>query len=458
MKNNPISQRFFIKGKLTVLSPLVIGSGEDEHTDIDVIRDCNGLPFVPGTSLAGVLRHFMRNRLEAVNGDEHPIIKALFGKTEKDSTLSMLMISDSLLQENGGHHVTVRDGLKIDYATKTVGKHTDKDDESGGGAKYDYEVIEPGASFDLKMELTIRENNRPDIDKIYDAAAFILKHLETGSLRVGAKTRRGMGQLRLVDAGILKLDMNSKADVQTWIDFDWKQWNFQPNITTADMTTNMLTFITPQQFTISTAFSIPYSILIRHYNVDPSDDDTTHLRSNGRAVIPGTSWNGALRQAIHSQLNQITGKNEKKVDEIMEIMFGSVNPKKKTAAASRVTIEESIIEKEQAMSYTRNKVDRFTGGVVDSALFTEKPVYRGSVSLDLTLKNPKDWEKGILLLALKDIANGIQSVGGAANVGRGILQAGYRDIKVDDTPLTPEIEKTYFKSLCSYLKNGETNG
>jgi hypothetical protein len=135
-----------------------------------------------------------------------------------------------------------------------------------------------------------------------------------------------------------------------------------------------------------------------------------------------------------------------------------VDPQKKTAVASRVTIEESIIEAEQAMSYTRNKVDRFTGGVVDSALFTEKPVYRGSVSLNLTLKNPKDWEKGILLLALKDIANGIQPVGGAANVGRGILQADFKNIKVDGIPLTTESERTYFQSLCSYLKNGETNG
>ena len=456
MKNNSISQRLFIKGELTVLSPLVIGKGEDEHTDIDVIRDINGLPFIPGTSLAGVFRHFLRTYLDDVNGDEHPIIKALFGKTGKDSTLSMLMISDSQLQKDSGHHVAVRDGLKIDYLTKSVGKHKDKDDEAGGGAKYDYEVIEPGAVFNLKIELIIRENH-PGIDEIYDSTAFILKHLEAGSLRVGAKTSRGMGQIQLKNINIMKLDMKNKKDAETWIDFDWQQWNFEPNITLAGMATNKLTFISPDHFTISTIFCIPYSILIRHYNSDPAADDTTHLRSNGRYVIPGTSWNGALRHAIHSQLDQLK-VNQKKIDEIMDKMFGTVDPQKKTAFASRVTIEESIIEEEQAMSYTRNKVDRFTGGVVDSALFTEKPVYRGSVSLNLTLKNPKDWEKGILLLALKDIANGIQPVGGAANVGRGILQADFKNIKVNGIPLATESERTYFQSLCSYLKNGETNG
>lgn len=463
MKNNPIIQRFYIKGKLTVLSPLLLGSGEDERTDMDIIRDAEGKPFIPGTSLAGVLRHFLRNHLEGENHDEHSIIKTLFGATEKDSTLSLLMISDMLLQESTGHRVTVRDGLKIDYITRTVAEHRGKDDEPGGGAKYDYEVIEPGASFAVRMELVIRENNRPVMEEICDAAAFLLKHLEAGSLRVGAKTRRGMGQIRLKDTAILKLDMNLKEDVETWIDFDWQGWKFLPNLDTAGLDTNTLTLTAPTCFTLSACFTIPYSLLIRHYNVEPAEDDAAHLMSNGKYVIPGTSWNGAIRQAIYSQLHTLTG-DKKRAEEILAGMFGTIGPsvsvekKEKTAHASRVMIAESIIEKEQPMSYTRNKVDRYTGGVVDSALFSEKPVYRGTVNLQLTLKDPKVWEIGVMLLALKDIATGIQPVGGAANIGRGILQAGTGGIKVDNLPLTPAIEERYFKSLYTYLKNGGANG
>lgn len=463
MKNNPIIQRLYIKGKMLVLSPLLIGSGEDERTDMDIIRNAEEKPFIPATSLAGVLRHFLRDHLADENHDEQSIIKTLFGKTEKDSTLSLLMISDMLLQDSIFHQVTVRDGLKIDYATRTVGKHKGKDDETSGGAKYDYEVIDPDATFDLKMELVIRESNRPEIAQIYDAAAFLLKHLEEGNLRVGAKTRRGMGQIKLKDTAILKLDMKAAEDVETWLSFDLSQWNFQPNIDITGLATNTLTFLAPPCFTLSTHFTIPYSILIRHYNIDPAGDDSAHLMSNGKYVIPGTSWNGALRQAIYTQLQTLTG-DKKRGEEILSGMFGTISPvahvekKEKTAHASRIMIAESIIENEQAMSYTRNKVDRFTGGVVDSALFTEKPVYRGAVSLQVTLKNPKEWEKGLLLLALKDIANGIQPVGGAANIGRGVLQAGYDSIKLDNLPLTPAIEEKYFKSLYTYLKNGETDG
>jgi CRISPR/Cas system CSM-associated protein Csm3 (group 7 of RAMP superfamily) len=456
---NPIIRRYYIKGQLQAVSPLVIGSGEDERTDIDLVRDARGNPFIPGAALAGVLRHFTGNRLEGENGDEHPAIKSLFGKTGKDSTLSLLMISDSILHKNSTCRVTVRDGLELDPSSKTVGTHKNENGRTGAGAKYDYEVIEPGAVFDLKMEMIIRENNRDTIDSLYDVLAFILHALANGSLAPGAKTRRGFGKIRLEKENlrILKLDMRHKPDVEKWIDFDWRDWNFEPNMTLAELTPKILNFETQPRFTVSAAFTIPYSILIRHYNVNPAEEDTVHLKSNGKCVIPGTSWNGALRQAIYSQLHYLTG-NETRTKNILKILFGEIDPQNNKARASRVLIEESIIHKKQEISYTRNKVDRFTGGVVESALFTEKPVYGGTVTLNIILEKPKDWEKGLLLLGLKDIANGIQSVGGGANIGRGILQSEYGDIKIDGEPLTPEMEKTCFKALYHHLKKGETNG
>jgi CRISPR/Cas system CSM-associated protein Csm3 (group 7 of RAMP superfamily) len=456
---NPIIQRFYIKGQLQVVSPLVIGSGEDERTDIDLVRDAGRNPFIPGAALAGVLRHFTRKHLEDVNSDEHPVIKSLFGKTEKDSTLSLLMISDSILQKNTTCRVTVRDGLELDYSSKTVGTHKIEDGRSAAGAKYDYEVIEPGAAFDLKMEMVIREKDRDGIDAIYDALGFILQALANGSLALGAKTCRGFGKIHLEKENlrILKLDMQHKQDIEKWIGFDWQDWNFEPNMTLEELTPKLLIFDTQPRFTVSAAFTIPYSILIRHYNVNPAEEDTVHLKSNGKCVIPGTSWNGALRQAIYSQLHYLTG-DETRTKNILKSLFGEVDSQNNKARASRLLIEESIIHKKQEISYTRNKVDRFTGGVVESALFTEKPVYGGTVTLDIILEKPDEWEKGLLLLGLKDIANGIQPVGGAANIGRGILQAEYEDIKIDCALLTPETEKTCFKALYNHLKKGETNG
>ena len=43
---------------LEASTPIAVGSGmSDMQTDSPVIRDVNGLPYIPATSLAGVIRH-----------------------------------------------------------------------------------------------------------------------------------------------------------------------------------------------------------------------------------------------------------------------------------------------------------------------------------------------------------------------------------------------------------------
>ena len=40
-------------------SPVNVSSGENEVTDSDVLRDCNGTPFITGSSLAGAMRAYI---------------------------------------------------------------------------------------------------------------------------------------------------------------------------------------------------------------------------------------------------------------------------------------------------------------------------------------------------------------------------------------------------------------
>jgi hypothetical protein len=74
---------------------------------------------------------------------------------------------------------------------------------------------------------------------------------------------------------------------------------------------------------------------------------------------------------------------------------------------------------------TRVKIDRFTGGAFESALFTEQPAVgkpETRVTLDLTLRNPANAEVGLLLLLLKDLWTGDLPIGGESGVGRGRLK------------------------------------
>ena len=71
--------RYLARIVLQAETPLSIGSGESNiQTDSPVIRDINGLPFIPGTSLVGILRH-------AVDSLEQEKVNADFGFQSKEA-------------------------------------------------------------------------------------------------------------------------------------------------------------------------------------------------------------------------------------------------------------------------------------------------------------------------------------------------------------------------------------
>jgi hypothetical protein len=117
-----------------------------------------------------------------------------------------------------------------------------------------------------------------------------------------------------------------------------------------------------------------------------------------------------------------------KAEVFTDSMFGPSQIKRedsKNARASRVSICESEIEKAQALVMTRVKIDRFTGGSFESALFSEQPAIGSAdtrVTLRLTLRSPQPAELGLLLLLLKDLWTGDLPIGGESGVGRGRLK------------------------------------
>ena len=54
---SPYDYRFLAKVIIEAETPLAIGSGQSTiMTDSPVIRDVNGLPYIPGSTIAGVIR------------------------------------------------------------------------------------------------------------------------------------------------------------------------------------------------------------------------------------------------------------------------------------------------------------------------------------------------------------------------------------------------------------------
>ncbi len=454
-----IVERLYIKGTLEAVSPLIVGSGEDELADIQLVRDWNGTPFIPGTAIAGAARHYLDEACASANGVEKGLVNILFGqkaKKDNDTTQSLITFYDAKPRGNIHEKLALRDGVALDFVTKTAKK----------SEKYDYEIIERGQQFDFRIEVLFRACYNGNRNKMKGILFALLTALNNGQIAFGAKTRRGFGMVKLIDENVLVLNTaNSPDDVKHWMNFSWDDassvWNdSSKDYTLTQLQHGTLTSLNVHHAEVSATFKIPYSILIRHYSSDPQDPDSAHLTLNGQSIIPGTSWNGALRHAIYHLLRDLK-QPEPAIDKITNDLFGYVDETEKEARASRVLVRESFIDDGEQLAYTRNKVDRFTGGVVDSALFDEKPHYGGKVTLELSVKerksdNPKTkgWEIGLLLLALKDIGNGVQPVGGAANIGRGILEG--EQLRVDDHEVrfgddSDERYHTYMQALYQRL-------
>ena len=82
------------------------------------------------------------------------------------------------------------------------------------------------------------------------------------------------------------------------------------------------------------------------------------------AVIPGSTWAGAVRSKIASLVLQVSEiGNWESVQSYLDIFFGTWkqdNPLNQ----SKLVFEESIVDGGKPLSITRNAVDRFTGGTV----------------------------------------------------------------------------------------------
>jgi len=406
LDNKPLLKgKIILKGTVELLSPAIIGSGRDENSDVDVLRDSEGKVYIPATSFTGVLRHAIK--LDNSYKDKLELFWGSPMEKEKQLRQSSIKIDDLL--PDSEPKVVIRDGVKID----------NKKGIAEEGAKFDYEVIEPGAKFNLNIEVTL-DGNDDDFKK--RMLATIIKYLEDGQINIGAKTNSGFGRIKLTNCKIYTFDFTRKEDVLRWL----KQ-NFS-----AQSEFNADPFeLKPKTFTISADFVIKNSLIVRSYNFDPNEPDIEHIKSNGKPVLPGTSIKGAIR-ARAERIVKTLGKSES----IIKDLFGDVDEKSKEAKKGKITVEETIIDGYPEEVQTRIKIDRFTGGAIEGALLETKPLFSQkngkTINLKITIRDYKDYEAGLMLLVLKDLWTADLPIGGEKAIGRGVLEGKYAEIKFDD--------------------------
>ncbi|MBI3175248.1 MAG: hypothetical protein HYZ25_16095 [Chloroflexi bacterium] len=425
-QHRSITERWVVTGSLVLESPAHFGNGDvDELTDMPLLVDeLNQQPFLPGTSIAGALRNYLRERQLGFGKKESgaSLASALFGgfRGDDDGEQSPLIVFDAPGHAAG---IELRDGVAIDPETRTAA------DEK----KFDMQLLAAGSTFDLRFELAINK----DGEKLLSALATALHGLEDRQITLGARKRRGFGQVTAVNWRVWKYDLLTRDGLLAWLSArDWFPASPErPGVTLTEKLGASLDNVDLRKTAHLTAtFSIDGTLMIRSgFGKSDSGPDMVHLHSPrpGKQervpVIPGTSWAGVLRQRALKIARTVSGNKVAASQNFVDDMFGpsSIERGDKNVKASRVGIKESEITKVDSLVVTRVKIDRFTGGAFESALFSEQPAVGNPetrITLDLILRDPKAAELGLLLLLLKDLWTGDLPIGGESGIGRGRLK------------------------------------
>ena len=403
--------------ELDLVSGMNVGNGENENSDKDLLRDSRQVPFIPGSTMAGLYRAFFDAKTqETFFGKE--LDRERLGQENYDNSLtdSKVIVYDAVILEGKPYRVTKRDSVALDDYKTAV-----------RGAKFDMEILEPGVRF-----VTFIEQNA-DSQAEVDMGAAIAAKIKTLGLSAGGKGSRGMGRLMLAEENeAVKsdvFDLSVPAQKKNWLKFDmyraeepaWKVYDISKAQKAADASRGVITLRLRQKGGLSIR---TYSTAVSTKDHPEPDYEQMAYGADGRdgPYIPGTSWAGAFRHHM------------KKLGlpfDILDKEMGCAGDEKRR---SRTTFGESRIEGHTDKMITRNAIDRFSGGTVDGALYTEKSCFYGDTCLEIGYAKDcgEEFVKS-LAASIVDLHFGLLSVGGLTAVGRGLFeitacQVGGKDI------------------------------
>ncbi len=445
MKNQ---HRFLARIVIEAKTPLNIGSGNKGiKSDSLVLRDVNGLPFIPGTTLAGLLRHTLGASEEKYMGSQQmgsPLIiteaKMLDENGEVlDGILSQEKLNSKFLANF--QQLPIRQHAKIGHRGATV-----------KGGKFDEEIVLKGARFCFEMEMLSDEDDDAEFKEL-------LNTFKSDMFRIGSGSRSGFGEIEVVDNKCQYKKINlEKADQREWylrkssaLSEEWK--NAEPvefkKPELSGWTSYELTLAPVDFMLFGSGFGNDKADMtfVRETYVDWSSTPAG-IKDREREVvlIPASSVKGALSHRLAFHYNRIRERfadtlsdDEKPEDfvgsknEAVKAVFGSEGEKDADGNMQnkqRGNVLMSDIIKEAKLSpkiLNHVSIDRFTGGAIDGALFSEETLYANGQSFELRLvvNNVAFEDKDVKTAfekTLEDLCSGMLPLGGGVNRGNGCFE------------------------------------
>ncbi|MBQ7607141.1 MAG: hypothetical protein IJU76_04140 [Desulfovibrionaceae bacterium] len=423
---------YIVRCILETKTPLHCGEASDGLLDAPVIRDAFGLWRIPGSTIAGVFRSWIRrHRPEAET--------QLFG-SERDSeqSSSKLWVSDGQLLDfdNTLAWRKAINGTQVDIpVNQYIRDHVRLDPETGAAAetgKFDEEYVPKGVRF--FCEITLDEWFQAHDDSLLAAFGDLMAAFLSGELRFGASQAYNYGTYTVIQTWARSFDLTREASTEAWLSLDDTE-TFPQNVGEPwSPTANPMTPESDLYGTLTIPLRAQGPILIAGGEAEGAID--TDLCFAKTAVydyqkktvytvfaIPGSALRGAIRHRVHAILGDLSCGTH-----IEDDLFGALVDKEakrgKIAFADAILFAQTKPLDETACKTVQHvSIDRFTGGAMDAQLFNEAPLWRDDICLDctLTLDGIAPEAAGILLHALCDLAESALPIGNGVNRGNGRL-------------------------------------
>ena len=436
------TKRLLARVTIECETPLSLRSGTKSiMTDAEVAKDINGLPYIPGTSIAGVLRHL-------ANGTES---ESLFGKSgDIDGEGSKVIFTDAIILAPDGKAV---DGLAdVDEINEFYYKYThlpirqhvaiNGRGTAKDGAKFDNEVVYAGTRFCFEMELVTDSH-----DEIV-AAEKILSNLHKDTFRLGGGTRHGYGAMKAISCKLKEYDLTDHEDLIQYI--------------------SRLNTLVQEAEGEETIFESPGRDDKYSFTLQPDDffmfgsghgDDQADATpvvedivvwNGGKAafikgctLIPASSIKGAISHRLAFNFNKLMERYADKPDtaakpaeenEAVRSLMGYEDGETHLRGAlifSDILIPRHLPEG----GFNHIRIDSFTSAAINGALFNEKAFFKDGKAFETSVVlNRTDFERNLsscgtdcykdkiieaLELTFNDLCSGLLPLGGLANKGFG---------------------------------------
>lgn len=420
-------KKVYYQMTLCLQSPLRIGNGKNEESDSDILLDGRGVPFIPGSSLAGIIRH----RSEEIHKDSESL-KRLFGYIKKsgetdesvEAVTSSLIIGDATLvnsEQPKNVKVGLRDGIRLGEWGTVV-----------GNSKYDFQIAETSEEFKAVIEWTGDDNQyKEEIEKILEP---IFQHYIERGFTVGAKTSRGYGRCSVKFS---KREFVLPKELESWLAFhpyrenafDKKNSLLSGKADDKEIIVELSGKADDRESIVEISFKMvgAFSVRVNTAKIEITEEgvvpDAVPMENyEGSPVIPGTSWAGAFRHHMHALLRDVGVAEKSEEMKDLDRFYGIEG--KGSIGKSRLSFSETAISNAKRYAFSRNALDRFTAIPRTGALYTEVLCIGGEGKLIISFREEdmKEPYRSLLAACIVDLHHGLLAVGGETAVGRGMLK------------------------------------